>query len=171
MNEIESLTLHKKIVKIISEISLNNIRVRVSVMFDEELDIEVTIFEKNNNKNTFFCYYGWEELTVNDIRFYDLIEVIKNDSFKDVCNFVDHYWLGNKMTREIGDKLTDKNGLMVKMVAEPDEYDPCEGCFYNTDIIANMNCNPVRMDDRPFFSEVFDSTGCFDGGFIFVEDK
>lgn len=75
------------------------------------------------------------------------------------------------MTRKIGDKLTDKNGVRVKMVEEPNEYDPCEGCFYSTDIIANMNCDLVRTDEKPFFSEVHDGIGCFNGGFIFIEDK
>ena len=75
------------------------------------------------------------------------------------------------MTRKIGDKLTDKNGVRVKVVEEPNEWDCCDGCFYNKITIGNNDCDPVRTDNKQFFSEVHDSIGCFDGGFIFIEDK
>ena len=76
----------------------------------------------------------------------------------------------HKMTRKIGDKLTDKNGVRVKIVEEQDDYDTCLGCFYNTSIFTK-SCDPVRTDNKQFFSEVHDGIGCFNGGFIFVEDK
>ena len=75
------------------------------------------------------------------------------------------------MTRKIGDKLTDKNGVRVKLVEEPNEYDPCEGCLYDKIPMSSKDCDPVRTEKKQFFSEAHDSIGCFYSGFIFVEDK
>ena len=67
------------------------------------------------------------------------------------------------MTRKIGDKLTDKNGLRVKIVAETSTPTNCFGCFYD-----NNDC--VFGDDHPLAFDKKFRLDCFHG-FIFVEDK
>ena len=74
------------------------------------------------------------------------------------------------MTRKIGDKITDKNGLKVKIIDEINDYDPCEGCFYYNIPMNADDCDQVRIDhNHP--AEVIDTIGCSTVGFIFVEDK
>ena len=67
----------------------------------------------------------------------------------------------NTMSRKIGDKLTDKNGVKLKAVAGTFE---CDGCFYDNDCDWHIN--------HPAFLNVWVYMGCAEEvGFIFVEDK
>ncbi|NOR27528.1 MAG: hypothetical protein GQ540_03250 [Lutibacter sp.] len=65
----------------------------------------------------------------------------------------------------IGEIVTDKNGVKVKIVDQDNECENwgCDGCFYDSipDVGGDMQCNPIRDDNGKI--------GCSDGDFIFQE--
>ena len=68
------------------------------------------------------------------------------------------------MTRKIGDKLTDKNGVRVKIVESLSKKDVCDGCLYNDDCPSD-ELHPMAFGDNILF------IGCESEKIIFVEDK